>query len=157
MNCPSRTEEPEGTGYNQNPSFLAADLTTRQDLNGIANTRVLRRIATENIENVVEPVPDDEVKKHDATMMAKRVLMSTGHVERSLSTFAAVDLTEDAGRRGSGEGTGPVPVSTLWFKRLRKVVLTFGKFVGPGFMASCPWIFVTMYSSNSDADLSSIH
>jgi metal iron transporter len=148
MNCPSRTEEPEGTGYNQNPSSLAADLTTRQDLNGIANTRVLRRIATGDIENVVEPVPDDEVKKHDAAMMAKRVLMRTDHVERNLSTTTAVDLTEDAGRRGSGEGTGPVPVSTLWFKRLRKVVLTFGKFVGPGFMISVAYIDPGNYSTD---------
>lgn len=60
MNCPSRTEEPEGTGFNQNPSSLAADLTTRQDLNGIANSRVLRRIASSEIQDVVECVPDDD-------------------------------------------------------------------------------------------------
>lgn len=40
MNCPSRTDEiPEHDGYNQNPPSLAADLTTRQDLNGIVNLR----------------------------------------------------------------------------------------------------------------------
>ena len=43
MNCPSRTDEPIGDGYNQNPPALAASLTTRQDLNGIANSRLLRR------------------------------------------------------------------------------------------------------------------
>ena len=40
--CPSRTDEPEGSGYNQSPNHLAADLTTKQDLNGIANTREAR-------------------------------------------------------------------------------------------------------------------
>ncbi|KAK4694462.1 hypothetical protein P7C71_g3126, partial [Lecanoromycetidae sp. Uapishka_2] len=40
MNCPSRTDDvPEHDGYNQSPSALAADLTTRQDLNGIVNLR----------------------------------------------------------------------------------------------------------------------
>lgn len=40
MNCPSRNEEPlEHEGWNQNPSALAADLTTREDLNGTVNRR----------------------------------------------------------------------------------------------------------------------
>ncbi|TLD30865.1 hypothetical protein PspLS_03032 [Pyricularia sp. CBS 133598] len=42
MNCPSRTDEPPLTDHptwNQNPPFLSADLTTCQDLNGIANAR----------------------------------------------------------------------------------------------------------------------
>jgi hypothetical protein len=44
MNCPSRTDELEWTpGYNQNPPFLAADLTTCEDLNGTVNARQLKR------------------------------------------------------------------------------------------------------------------
>ncbi|KAL2158182.1 hypothetical protein VTH06DRAFT_4750 [Thermothelomyces fergusii] len=40
MNRPSRTEDDlEHPTWNQSPPFLAPDLTTRQDLNGIANTR----------------------------------------------------------------------------------------------------------------------
>ena len=40
MNQPSRTEDDlEHPTWNQNPPFLAPDLTTRQDLNGIANSR----------------------------------------------------------------------------------------------------------------------
>lgn len=43
MNRPSRTEDDlEHPAWNQNPPFLAPDLTTRQDLNGIANARVQR-------------------------------------------------------------------------------------------------------------------
>lgn len=43
MNRPSRTEDDlEHPTWNQNPPFLAPDLTTRQDLNGIANARVQR-------------------------------------------------------------------------------------------------------------------
>ncbi|EWY79948.1 manganese transporter [Fusarium oxysporum f. sp. radicis-lycopersici 26381] len=44
MNRVSRTDEPfEGDGYNQSPNPLSNDLTTNQDLNGIANARELRR------------------------------------------------------------------------------------------------------------------
>ena len=41
MNCPSRTDDAfEHDGWNQSPPALAGDLTTREDLNGIANLRV---------------------------------------------------------------------------------------------------------------------
>ncbi|OLN86232.1 Zinc-regulated transporter 2-like protein 1 [Colletotrichum chlorophyti] len=45
MNCPSRTDELtlEHPDWNQNPPFLAPDLTTCEDLNGIANAREHRR------------------------------------------------------------------------------------------------------------------
>ncbi|KGO42932.1 Zinc/iron permease [Penicillium expansum] len=40
MNCPSRTDDTLlHDGWNQNPRLLSPDLTTRQDLNGISNTR----------------------------------------------------------------------------------------------------------------------
>lgn len=41
MNCPSRTDdvEFEHPDWNQNPPFLAADLTTCEDLNGTVNSR----------------------------------------------------------------------------------------------------------------------
>jgi solute carrier family 39 (zinc transporter), member 1/2/3 len=43
MNRPSRTDDDSGhPTWNQNPPFLAPDLTTREDLNGIANARVRR-------------------------------------------------------------------------------------------------------------------
>lgn len=44
MNCPSRTDDAESKHptWNQNPPCLAADLTTCQDLNGIANSRLHR-------------------------------------------------------------------------------------------------------------------
>lgn len=43
MNCPSRTDDDVlwNPGWNQNPPRFAADLTTCEDLNGIANAREL--------------------------------------------------------------------------------------------------------------------
>ncbi|KAK2054301.1 ZIP zinc transporter [Colletotrichum caudatum] len=45
MNRPSRNDDItlEHPDWNQNPPFLSADLTTREDLNGIANAREQRR------------------------------------------------------------------------------------------------------------------
>ncbi|KAK1452981.1 ZIP Zinc transporter [Colletotrichum cuscutae] len=45
MNCPSRNDDItlEHPDWNQNPPFLSADLTTCEDLNGIANAREQRR------------------------------------------------------------------------------------------------------------------
>jgi zinc transporter 1/2/3 len=43
MNCPSRTEDDlEHPTWNQNPPFLAPDLTTCEDLNGVVNARALK-------------------------------------------------------------------------------------------------------------------
>jgi zinc transporter 1/2/3 len=42
MNCPSRNDDVlMNPGWNQNPPRFAADLTTCEDLNGIANAREL--------------------------------------------------------------------------------------------------------------------
>lgn len=49
MNNPSRTDDTIGhPGWNQNPPPLNADATTRQDLNGIANSREQRNHALQS-------------------------------------------------------------------------------------------------------------
>jgi metal iron transporter len=127
MNCPSRTEEPEGTGFNQNPSSLSADLTTRNDLNGIANARALRRIASEGAKSVVERERDEiAARKKETAEMAKVALTSIdSHVGQ---------LSEIPSFGADGEGVKAFGVSKEWIVRLRKVLLNFSKFVGPGFM-----------------------
>ncbi|KAK4190789.1 natural resistance-associated macrophage protein-domain-containing protein [Podospora australis] len=58
MNRPSRTDEPQvGDSYNQSPPHLANDLTTNQDLTGIANSRTLRRELPNSMPN---PTDSDE-------------------------------------------------------------------------------------------------
>jgi len=127
MNCPSRTDEPEGTGFNQNPSSLAAELTTRADLNGMANSRVLGRIAIAEIESVVEQPPDDAGKG-----------LQPGHVVEDKS-LEEVNPNEDDGDGSDGGGDGAVGERkghrlTKHAKKLWEILLKFGKFVGPGFM-----------------------
>lgn len=64
MNRPSRTDDDlEHPTWNQNPPFLAADLTTRQDLNGIANAREHRSQCAGPADGLGSP--DDEKHARD--------------------------------------------------------------------------------------------
>ena len=139
MNCPSRTDEPEGTGFNQNPSALAADLTTRQDFNGIANSRILRRMQDSEIENKVLDDPDGALPKGEKGKEMAVEMKGDRHVA-TMPGFDGVRESYDIG--GGSHGTGAVSLSAKCFMRLRKVVVTFGKFVGPGFMVGT--LFITV-------------
>merc|ERR1712144_108329 len=93
MNCPSRVDEVlDHDGWNQNPSSLSGDTTTRADLNGIVNARDRRD--DQNIE------PDDRGEfiadsEHDAekfgrlTLARKGVTMETTIRHQSFPMFPA--------------------------------------------------------------------
>lgn len=133
MNCPSRTEEPEGQGYNQNPSALSAELTTREDMNGIANARMLRRIANSEVENIVERDPDDDVSTNRQSKVIAPATKAS-HVGESSGISSTFNILEGSGSDGRGGNSGGRNVSTRWFDNVRNFFMTFGKFVGPGFM-----------------------
>jgi metal iron transporter len=114
MNCPSRTDEPEGTGMNQNPNALSADLTTREDLNGKANSRMLTRSL-----GVIEQLPDDELRE------SNKALRMDGEPQVGPPGEGAGD--------GAGDGSRDNRVSKLLIK-YRDVLKKFGKFCGPGMM-----------------------
>lgn len=147
MNCPSRTEEPEGDGFNQNPSALSADLTTREDLNGIANARELRRIASDEIKNEVDHVPDDDGQgAKGGEVVAAKGVDQQSNLMRSGPGMVALDVVDgDAagGGRGDGNGIGAdAPFPMKIFMKIRKGVTTYGKFVGPGFMVCHFQLFI---------------
>jgi metal iron transporter len=111
---------------NQNPNSLAPALTTRQDLNGIVNSRVLKRMPS--IGQVIPDEPDD------GSSDPKRPPFET---QNSLSRESR--SAESAASAGAGEGRWRgIRVSGECFTRLRRVAITFSKFVGPGFMVCSP-------------------
>lgn len=60
MNCPSRNDETiEHEDWNQSPSALAADLTTREDLNGKVNRRTNQDSSKEAEDARTEPQTND--------------------------------------------------------------------------------------------------
>lgn len=148
MNCPSRTDEPEGTGYNQNPNSLAADLTTRQDLNGIANARVLGRNSSSEVRAMEDLEPDRESKND--TNKGETVVeeVAAGKVQAASGpgdAHGGIAGAEGGGGGGGGRGSmnGSATAQQIShnhavnrFMRIRKFLITFARFIGPGFMVS---------------------
>ncbi|KAG0648929.1 Manganese transporter SMF1 [Hyphodiscus hymeniophilus] len=155
MNCPSRTDEPEGAGFNQNPNALAADLTTRQDLNGRANSRVRRRIVIEDIASIVEDDPGDLTER----IVCKDVKgegEGEGHgrtVTRAASNVTGPRETMDIAG-GGVDAAGDYSPFREYSRKLLAVVKKFGKFVGPGFMISVAYIDPGNYSTDVAAGAS---
>lgn len=157
MNCPSRTDEiPGSDGRNQNPPALAGDLTTRQDLNGIANLRVQRHHESDPDADRMDDANNRENSCPVEPFGAKGTSFSGGSKCRK-------DVSKDHGSKedmlpGAPARIGPRQLS---LGRLRsygvqgwKVVRKFGRFVGPGFMISVAYIDPGNYSTDVAAGAS---
>lgn len=147
MNCPSRTDEPETDGYNQNPPFLSADLTTREDLNGKANSRLTKGrdpeiVKDQDLSNLDVGSPSRDPEKSSGKVgVTSGHDVDPGHVGQSLR---APEETVSGGGRG-------LPKSRYLrspFRSLNAVLRKFAKFVGPGFMVSVAYIDPGNYSTD---------
>ena len=143
MNCPSRTDEmPEADGHNQSPNALSNDLTTNQDLNGIANSRVLRGGDSLSIQSAGQTVEADRVPQSvdpHGDQKLERITNTSAAIGQFPSGVPAspsrVGGSSSSPAPSSGSpGGSPIHRGSLIAARLKKVLLTFGKFVGPGFM-----------------------
>ena len=115
---------------NQSPNSLAADLTTREDLNGMANSRVLRRNASE-----IEHLADDDLGDSPDEKQRTIVQSEASGVSQSKKSQIAspIDVFEGSGSGGRGRREG---MAKGVFQRSRDVVKKFGHFIGPGMMVS---------------------
>jgi metal iron transporter len=142
MNCPSRTDNTDGRdGWNQSPNLLSG--TTREDFNGMANARMLRRIESSDPELVISntEAPDAQRprKNSTATIMMARTLTSqslrAGHVNNEAH---------------NGDDSNGNPNGSFWapnfLTRVKDVVVKFGKFVGPGFMVRNPRLMAIRFA-----------
>ncbi|KAL9100204.1 MAG: hypothetical protein Q9163_004387 [Psora crenata] len=146
MNCPSRTDEPpKHDGLNQNPSELSADLTTRQDLNGLVNTRTSQDFSTK---------PDDprsgmtESTKYDRPEFPADCNPSppnggSGHFRPSSSPARPSHSIVQGARISSFRRTF-VDIA----HRASKILIKYGKFVGPGFMIAVAYIDPGNYATD---------
>jgi zinc transporter 1/2/3 len=77
MNCPSRTDEDPlfHPGWNQSPPRFAADLTTCEDLNGIANARELGEAERLRSTRSLNPCQLEDTNVQE---MEKRTSIATG-------------------------------------------------------------------------------
>ena len=108
---------------NQNPSSLSADLTTRNDLNGNANSRVLRRSSSSEVQAIAVQEPDGNRPPEKGGVLGKEAEVEVG---------GGHDGGRGSSSGSSGEHAGQAPQNL--FMKVRKLAITFGKFIGPGFM-----------------------
>lgn len=158
MNQTSRTDEPyEGDdGYNQSPNALANDLVTNQDLAGLANARTRRRDA--GAETAAHSGQAIRLDDPPPTEPAKAPAAGPPRPPPNLTGPSSPPPRAPGQSPGTGDACPPAPGSSAsgtasaaaasitsrhrrpgWGSPLSRVkyeLLTFGKFIGPGFLIS---------------------
>lgn len=151
MNRTARTDEPyegELTGYNQSPNPLSPALTTNRDLNGIVNIREQREGGqgaglgddSQNRENNAEPAPDEARQRTDKKGLAGGFISISQPVGRWFGRLSSNHFpigsppasASSSPNEPPGQGSG----SKSWKQTIKKGVLKFFSFVGPGFMVA---------------------
>lgn len=158
MNCPSRVDETlENEGWNQNPPSLAADLTTRQDLNGIANSRRQRDhkqdhngdesrdwMARADSQGDAEQNPAATGDKHrgDPAPPPARSHSSTASPGGGAPPTEHFNVYPSRGQPSRGAGL------KLRLHGLLRVFTKFARFIGPGFMIAVAYIDPGNYATD---------
>lgn len=139
MNCPSRNDDiDKHPTWNQSPQELTADLTTRADLNGIANIR------DRNGENGSIHLDD----KDPGSIALK-----------------SVDTKENPETKPPGEGgaSSPSPkngsTSKMFWLRVRqggsraqRMAAKYAQFIGPGFLIAVAYIDPGNYATDVNGE-----
>jgi metal iron transporter len=137
MNCPSRNDNIlDHPDWNQSPNSLANDLTTRQDLNGIANLRLSRdhlplsesneskKYIQKNAEAVIEE--ESEVPQNPIPASPARSNSISFFKERLKTLWNVISL------------------NILIPKRVREFI----SFIGPGFLVAVAYIDPGNYATD---------
>ncbi|KAM5347361.1 hypothetical protein ACJ41O_010366 [Fusarium nematophilum] len=156
MNRVSRTDEPEGDGFNQSPNPLSNDLTTNQDLNGIANARELRREDPRALRGSEPPGADDDGVNSNAPGEGNAPHPPSVSIHRDVDRhpgkgdFQVNPLSppsppslSPAQDDGSTTSRHHSPV-----QRFKSAVVKFGSFIGPGFMIAVAYIDPGNYATD---------
>jgi metal iron transporter len=156
MNCPSRNDETiEHEDWNQSPPALAADATTRQDMIGLANSRVIR-IDGKASETQDEDLPQDgENNPNSRALDSLRQGKMTKRINGSIRSCNTLGTTMKAPAQAEGvPGQGSLHSNStpaVHVGRLRgtwKEIVKFSKFVGPGFLVAVAYIDPGNYSTD---------
>lgn len=133
MNCPSRVDEVlDHDGWNQNPSSLSRDATTRADLNGIVNLRDRRDNKNIEPDDRGEVVADGD---HNAEKFGR---LREGMPGSAAGKGASADDGKKMPDDGYNNQAFHVPLDhpnhhrAGAAQRAWQVVSKFGGFIGPG-------------------------
>ncbi|KAJ5721944.1 uncharacterized protein N7483_009878 [Penicillium malachiteum] len=145
MNCPSRTDNTlENPGWNQNPPPFSPDTTTRNDFNGIANSRVHRKNSTGgggvgDDTMSIDPRPHSQ---HDCDPGIEKA--PDGEVIAA-SGCEPPSRASESPRRPFKEY-----ISSSALHCARSLV-KFGRFIGPGFLIAVAYIDPGNYATDVSA------
>ncbi|KAB8216526.1 natural resistance-associated macrophage protein-domain-containing protein [Aspergillus novoparasiticus] len=144
MNCPSRTDDTlEHPGWNQNPSDLNADVTTRNDFNGIANSKVHRKhasgVGAAMREGIATVEPQLHCRDRNDTESEKKM---PGEVVSAASGYQTPERNSRSPRR-SLETSITAP-----FSHMVQSIVKFARFVGPGFLIAVAYIDPGNYATD---------
>ena len=136
MNCPSRNDDTaDHPEYNQSPAALNSDLTTRQDLNGIANAREQRSHRSRGESD------DEALGATDATLPA-------GHKRRKPMKPEKTD-TDPTRSKEAASRIQPVKDRLHYCSQETwRVLVKYAQFVGPGFLISVAYIDPGNYATD---------
>ena len=147
MNCPSRTDETlEHPGWNQNPSPLNPDITTRNDFNGVANSKVHRRHASgvggDIGDMVIGPLGNNQPQGEKAGIEKEK---AAGEV-----VAAASGPCEKQPETDSGPPRRPFKNFSIipYFQNIGRSAAKFARFLGPGFLVAVAYIDPGNYSTD---------
>ncbi|KAL5340480.1 natural resistance-associated macrophage protein-domain-containing protein [Aspergillus crustosus] len=141
MNCPSRTDDTlQNPGWNQNPPPLNADATTREDFNGMANSKAYRG-HTSGIGDGGIAVTERTIPPQDGDEPGPKT-----------STRGGV-ISEYSGQQPERNSESPrrffqsFSIST-YYSRVIESIVKFSRFVGPGFLIAVAYIDPGNYATD---------
>ena len=151
MNCPSRPDNIEGhPDWNQNPQALSSDLTTRADLNGIANQREQRDHGLGSHLDVQEEdrAWDTQTKRQENLYGSPP---SKGPMQFSIDPIRQINLNNTISNMSTQLRESKRNPISLLLTELRRVLFRYAKFVGPGFMIAVAYIDPGNYATDVEA------
>lgn len=159
MNCPSRTEElPPYDGLNQNPPDLAADLTTRQDLNGLINRRddADYRALPKDPRHEGQRDPSDTDRKLSEEIQSSSSNLRNRSLKRSPSKAESLERCDKTSVLNSipSNNSGHQGRIVTRLQYVGRILRKFSKFIGPGFLIAVAYIDPGNYSTDVAAGAS---
>ncbi|KAJ5343461.1 hypothetical protein N7541_008009 [Penicillium brevicompactum] len=143
MNCPSRTDDTlEHSGWNQNPRLFSPDTTTRNDFNGIANSKVHRM----HVANT-GGVGDDAMFIDHRLYSRERQDPGMENVPDG-EVVAATSGSEPPSRASDSPRRPFQTILTSSTVYCAREVTNFVRFIGPGFLIAVAYIDPGNYATD---------
>ncbi|CAI7604529.1 unnamed protein product [Penicillium bialowiezense] len=140
MNCPSRNDDTLAhPGWNQSPPPFSADTTTRNDFNGLANSRVHRRHAASS-DTADDPLPIENGPRSQQDRDPGKEKSPSGEVTAA-----------DGGDSPPESRSPRLPFSEYLHSSTLRCIQTlakFGRFIGPGFLIAVAYIDPGNYATD---------